>query len=355
MLDMKPATLATPAADAVRLIALDLLLQAAAAARRLGNPADVEALHDFRVALRRLRSTARAYRPQLEERIPRRLRRRLRDIARATSAGRDAEVHLEWLNAREAQLDPRGRAAIRRLITRLEARRRESRETVAADVQRQFDKAERQLGRRLSAPGAVSEPGVALGPVAADAIRHTAPALETALGALRDVSDGTAAHAARIATKRLRYVLEPLRSAIPGAEELIGRLKELQDQLGRFQDLRTLADEARAAAADDAAARAARLFDRALARPAAAGPLPARRTSDAGLVTVAALVRAEQDQVFGEINDRWLGEHAGELSRDAERLAATLARGTAEARKTPNPRRSLSPARRARSRGPGVT
>jgi CHAD domain-containing protein len=172
------------------------------------------------------------------------------------------------------------------------------------------------------------------------------------LGAVRAVSDGAAAHAARIEAKRLRYVLEPFRSAIPGAEELIGRLKQLQNQLGRFQDLRTLADEMRVAAADEAAARAARLFDRALARPAAEGPLPARRTSDAGLVAVAALVRAEQDQVFHEIDNRWLGDHAGEVSRDAERLAAEIAGRTAEVPRAAAPRRARTTARRARSRGP---
>lgn len=45
-----------PAAEAARLLALRMLDAAAAARLRMDNPADPEALHDFRVAIRRLRS-----------------------------------------------------------------------------------------------------------------------------------------------------------------------------------------------------------------------------------------------------------------------------------------------------------
>ena len=72
--------LARPAAEATRLIALGYLDDASAAATRLDDPEDEEALHDFRVALRRLRSTLRAYRPQLRESARRSSRDRL-DLA----------------------------------------------------------------------------------------------------------------------------------------------------------------------------------------------------------------------------------------------------------------------------------
>ncbi|HET8835726.1 MAG TPA: CHAD domain-containing protein, partial [Gemmatimonadales bacterium] len=50
-----------PAEEAARLIALALLDRAAEAARRLLDPTDPTALHDFRVATRRLRSGLQAY------------------------------------------------------------------------------------------------------------------------------------------------------------------------------------------------------------------------------------------------------------------------------------------------------
>src|SRR2546429_8551253 len=58
--------LAAPAPGAARRIALSLLDAATAARERLPDAGDAEALHDFRVAMRPLRGTLRAYQPQLE-------------------------------------------------------------------------------------------------------------------------------------------------------------------------------------------------------------------------------------------------------------------------------------------------
>jgi len=89
--------LAAPAPGAAHRIALSLLDAATAARERLPDTGDAEALHDFRVAMRRLRSTLRAYQPQLEAVVPAKLRRRLRDLARATGEARDVEVQISWL------------------------------------------------------------------------------------------------------------------------------------------------------------------------------------------------------------------------------------------------------------------
>ena len=55
---------------------------------------DREALHDFRVAVRRLRSVLRAYRRWLGRAAARKARRRFRSLAATTNDGRDAEVQL---------------------------------------------------------------------------------------------------------------------------------------------------------------------------------------------------------------------------------------------------------------------
>ena len=55
-----------PAAAGARVLALGRLADAEEAAARLADPADAEALHDFRVAVRRLRSTLRLLAPALE-------------------------------------------------------------------------------------------------------------------------------------------------------------------------------------------------------------------------------------------------------------------------------------------------
>ena len=83
--------------EASRLLALSYLDETARAQARLTNPDDGEALHDFRVGLRRLRSCVRAYRPFLKGSISGKMRRRLRALTLDTNAGRDTEVQLAWL------------------------------------------------------------------------------------------------------------------------------------------------------------------------------------------------------------------------------------------------------------------
>jgi CHAD domain-containing protein len=96
-----------PAPHGTRLVALTLLDAAAAARRKLDEGVDPEALHDFRVALRRLRSWLRAFRPHLKGSVRGKERRRLQALADATGASRDAEVHLEWLREQRRRATPR--------------------------------------------------------------------------------------------------------------------------------------------------------------------------------------------------------------------------------------------------------
>src|SRR5262249_45452241 len=112
-----------PRDEACRLVALDYLDEAVEARGRLGQ--DPEALHDLRVALRRMRSTLRAYRQLLGRPLDERRRKQLRQIVDATSISRDAEV-LDALVAEEAErLEPRERAGVEWLRQRLAARKAE--------------------------------------------------------------------------------------------------------------------------------------------------------------------------------------------------------------------------------------
>src|SRR5438094_755299 len=110
--------LTAPAPSAARRIAMTLLDAASAARERLTKVDDQEALHDFRVAMRRLRSTLRAYQPQLAALVPAKLRRRLRELARATGEARDVEVQIAWLERRRTELPPGRRAGVPWLMAR---------------------------------------------------------------------------------------------------------------------------------------------------------------------------------------------------------------------------------------------
>ena len=149
-----------PADRAARLVLRSLLDRARATRKRLGRTEDAGALHDFRVALRRVRSWERAYRPSLGKTIPRRVRTVLRELARATNAGRDAEVALRWLQEAGADLGPGATNGVAWLTGRLEERRDQA-YRAAPDVGRAFDALERTLRGRLRRRVADRGPAVA--------------------------------------------------------------------------------------------------------------------------------------------------------------------------------------------------
>jgi CHAD domain-containing protein/CYTH domain-containing protein len=233
-----------PAEEAARLIALGLLDAAADAARRLSDRTDPMALHDFRVATRRLRSCLQAYRPEIDGSLPRRLRRRLSRLAQATRLSRDLEVHLAWEREQGAALTERQRVGLRWHLARLEARRRRADRRVGQLVERRFTRLERRFRARLERYRLriVRDPSRRRHEAAAvlgSRIRKFGGDLECRLGAVRTMADAVPAHRARIAAKRLRYLLEPIRSEVDGVEPLIAALRSLQDTLGELHDSQT--------------------------------------------------------------------------------------------------------------------
>src|SRR4029077_7708184 len=86
-----------PAEEGARLVALRQLDAVRAALARAGDPSDEEAIHDVRVALRRLRSSLAAYRPLLDADAARRGLERAGRLAGQMGDARDAEVRLAWL------------------------------------------------------------------------------------------------------------------------------------------------------------------------------------------------------------------------------------------------------------------
>src|SRR5512137_2714843 len=156
---LEPETLDRPAPEGARAVALALLADATDAAARAGGAADADALHDFRVAVRRLRSTLRAWRPALGSSLRRKDLRKLRRVARATNAARDAEVTLEWLAEAGPALAEPHRPAAEWLAARLEHRRHHALGPAVEESVQDFLRLAPRLARRL----AVEDPGAADG------------------------------------------------------------------------------------------------------------------------------------------------------------------------------------------------
>ncbi|MDP9122469.1 MAG: CHAD domain-containing protein, partial [Acidobacteriota bacterium] len=212
-------TLSRPPEEGARLLALACLDEAAAAYPRLARSDDAAALHDFRVALRRLRSCLRAYAGLLAGSLPGKLRRRLERLARATGPGRDTEVQIEWLRQAMPALSKHQRAGHAWLLSRLERRRKEEHGELTAGLARRFTALEADLRNRLSVYRAEIHLGEAPRPTFAFATAQVlavqAADLASHLAEIEGAGDQEEAHRARISAKRLRYLLDPVAAEVP--------------------------------------------------------------------------------------------------------------------------------------------
>jgi CHAD domain-containing protein/CYTH domain-containing protein len=266
MPDYPAGLLSVPPAVAVEAFAAVLLSEAEAARGRLAGRDDDEALHDFRVAVRRLRSVLRAFKPCVDHEMTGKLRRRLRDLARDTNTARDREVLVTWVRERHAALTRAQRVGGRWLEVRLQSELDEAYVLGLDAIERRFPALDRSVRRRLGAAAQRPWGGSWAGGTTFAAMLHelVGDHLESLRGALDAVGgpdDEQRAHAARISAKRLRYLVELVEGELDGAKEAVSRLKALQTLLGDLHDVQVADPAFRAASEVAAAEHALRLND----------------------------------------------------------------------------------------------
>jgi CHAD domain-containing protein/CYTH domain-containing protein len=323
-----------PAPRGARVVALALLGQLATERKRLSVGHDEEALHDFRVALRRLRSWLGGMRATLRGSLPRGARRRLRRLAKSSNAGRDAEVFVTWLTAASPQVPAGKRSAARWLLARFELQKHEAGASLDSLLERDFPRAHERLIVRLEeywlaahVHGGLQEPTLA--GVMASLLREHGTELTERLDEVRSPDSERAAHRARIAGKHLRYLLEPLALHIEGGERLVEQLKLLQDSLGDLHDAHIWLMMLR-----DMAAEAAMGEGRRLARGAVgASAGTATGTGGAGadvypaLAGFALLVRLAQQRAadaYEQFAQKWGKRGARRFFRDLDATCVSL-------------------------------
>ncbi len=217
--------------------ALALLAKVRDARDRLDDLGDKEALHDFRVALRRLRSWLRAFRPAFADSVAPKIERRLKRIAEATGSSRDLEVHVQWVLAARRTLSDQARPGATWLLKRLRQDKRAADADFRGVIDAKFDRAAQDAEEALLRyEASVVDEGERFAAVAADMIELQAEALTNAVERVAGQGDRAEAHATRIAAKRLRYLLEGVDDAVPSVHGLIEELKSLQDTLGELHD-----------------------------------------------------------------------------------------------------------------------
>ena len=199
---------------------------------------DPEAIHQARVATRKLRSHLRTFGPLLEPQWVEPLRSELGWLAMGLGAVRDGEVLLERLRERAKTLpeaDSRSAASVVRLLADDVANLRKKL-MAELDSQRYVDLLER-LVMAAHAPDALPEAdqpaSAVLPPLAAGPWRR----LRSAVRALSDKPTDPELHHIRILAKRARYAAEAVAPvAGPAASDFAKMAAKLQTVLGEHQD-----------------------------------------------------------------------------------------------------------------------
>jgi CHAD domain-containing protein len=253
-------TLKRPARHAVRLIARSRLEQLVKTAVRLevhpapvaasdssGPPVpaldDPEAVHDFRVSCRRLRSWLRAFRPFLEDTVDRRVERRLSRLSDQAGRARDLEVQLVWLTGPAPGRSGRARAAALRLADRVAPELAAARQALGAAITGRLPEVAATLAlqlRQVHPDLELRDRGPGMAVAVAEALREFLEVIPNSLDKVRRLTDIEEAHSARIAVKRLRYLLEAFGGASRTASGAVRRLAVLQERLGELHDAQLL-------------------------------------------------------------------------------------------------------------------
>lgn len=195
---------------------------------------DVEAVHDLRVAARRLRSALALLSDEPDGRRARRADKKLRELARTAGRGRDLDVGLALLEGMPRGVDE-GTAKLLRSLRSSRARAR----GVSREALLDLDVAllRRDL-RALAASARIDREEFSSRHEAL--VRREEATVAENLAAARAGGGSAALHGARRAARRLRYATE-LAALIGRADaDAVDRWRKTQAQLGKIQDRRVL-------------------------------------------------------------------------------------------------------------------
>jgi CHAD domain-containing protein len=213
---------------AAKLREIDAVL--ALAIPRVVGHLDDEAIHDLRVAIRRMRTLLKMARPIFGRFHADAVRKAFTDVMRATGELRDLEVLLgtiEGVSESAAFMDWRRSC---------QAREKKLRAAVTAAIERgELDGARSMLSALLAFPFDPSR-AMSLSRFARRTVGRARRAVERNRGV--DPHDSVGLHSLRIACKELRYSIELLFDALPGdAKAMLEPCTIVQDRLGAIHDV----------------------------------------------------------------------------------------------------------------------
>ena len=209
---------------------------------------DPEALHDMRVATRRMRAAFRLFGSYYDPQVAAPLEKGLRQAGRMLGAVRDLDVFREKVQAYLDSLPEEQRPDLDLLLSTLETRRDLSREQMIEYLDGgKYARLKERMTEFVETEGLGSLPISFEGDEPRPyRVRQMAPlAIYERLAVLRAFDEWvsvpnppvTRLHALRIAAKKLRYTVEYFREVLgPESKEFVTEVVELQDHLGALQD-----------------------------------------------------------------------------------------------------------------------
>jgi CHAD domain-containing protein len=207
---------------------------------RLGE--DIEAVHDMRVAARRMRVALELFKPFFKKKTVKPYSVGLRSTSRALGRVRDLDVFLGKLNVYVERLPEDERLGFEIFLTKSTEKHHKARSKMVLFLESEpYEIFTRQFGRFLESPGEGVKRSKTIQP---NLVRDLAPimiyerlaavrAYEQALGSatIKEL------HALRLEFKKLRYTVEFFREVLsPKSKEVIRDIKRLQDHLGKLND-----------------------------------------------------------------------------------------------------------------------
>jgi len=217
---------------------------------------DPTAIHDMRVASRRMQQVLDLIFPAPLPREVRRLRRKLRRCRRALGEVRNCDVLLDLAERRLAKRRSSHREAWAAVHQHLQERRSESFSRATRKLSRLnlavfymrtksiLDRLAAQAGQEQIAQPVARSSGAVVEPFPvrlAQALSQVWSQFEKQVAASHSDPSATSVHAARIGAKRLRYVLEVVNHfGISGSAESRSWLRRIQQHLGDWHDMEVL-------------------------------------------------------------------------------------------------------------------
>lgn len=205
---------------------------------------DIEALHDMRVATRRMRAAFVVFESGFDPQETRRYLKGLRAAGRALGLARDQDVFLEKAHTYQAGLPAESQAGLQPMLAAWEAERLAAHAALESYLgSKKYERFKRKFNEFVQTPKMGTRPLESEIP-AATQVRDVVPALiytrleaVRAYEALLPAASLAQLHTLRIEFKKLRYTLEYFREVLgPEAKMVIDEIKELQDHLGDLHD-----------------------------------------------------------------------------------------------------------------------